>query len=77
MPRLNQQRQQELEPERIEHAIRVIEHTGCRVHYRSGTEIRFKFKGQEVRLFPYSGWHSGKSITDGRGIDKLLKQIKE
>jgi hypothetical protein len=76
MPRLNQERQKELEPERIDYAIRVVENTGCRVHYRSGTEIRFMFNKHEVRLFPYSGWHSGKSIVDGRGIDKLLKQIK-
>ena len=40
------------------------------------TKITFEYKGHKVTLFPYSGWHTGKSIKDGRGIDNLLKQLK-
>jgi hypothetical protein len=35
------------------------------------------FKNELVKFFPYSGWHTGKSIVDGRGIKKLLAQLKE
>src|SRR5690606_35841086 len=39
------------------------------------TKIEFIFKGNIVRFFPYSGWHTGKSITDGRGWANLVKQL--
>jgi len=38
-------------------------------------KLQFSFKDEIVTLYPYSGWHTGKSITDGRGINKLLTQI--
>jgi len=31
--------------------------------------------GSTINFFPYSGWHSGKSIEDGRGFKNLLKQL--
>lgn len=74
--RQNKARQDQLEPQRIEYAIAEIEALGLEVDYRDATKIKFVFKGEEVTLFPYSGWHTGKSITDGRGIEKLLKQLK-
>ena len=35
------------------------------------------FDNEKVKFFPYSGWHTGKSIKDGRGIENLLKQLKK
>lgn len=29
-----------------------------------------------VHFYPYSGWHTGKSINDGRGWNNLYNQIK-
>jgi hypothetical protein len=40
------------------------------------TTICFTYDGHQVKFFPYSGWHTGKSIKDGRGIEKLLAQLK-
>jgi hypothetical protein len=34
------------------------------------------YKENEITYFPYSGWASGKGITDGRGLANLIKQIK-
>lgn len=42
----------------------------------SDSELHFEWKGNTIKLFPYSGWHTGKGIKDGRGIDNLLKQLK-
>lgn len=75
MTRLNIERQKELEPKRIAYAKKEIEALGFDVT-ESETELRFIFKGNLIKFFPYSGWHSGKGIKDGRGLDKLLKQIK-
>ncbi len=77
MPRLNIERQKELEPTRIELAIEEIEFLGYEIDYRDVHKIQFEFKGSMVTLYPYSGWHTGKTITDGRGIKKLLEQIRK
>lgn len=47
------------------------------MHYESETELRFMHKGEEIKYFPYSGWHTGKSIIDGRGISTLVDQLKK
>lgn len=74
--RLNQDLQKELEPKRLEYAKSEIAKLGYEITFEDSTRIEFVFKGEVVKLFPYSGWHTGKSIVDGRGIAKLLKQLK-
>jgi len=74
--RLNQERQKELEPKRMEYAKEQIEALGYEITFCGEIGIVFYYRGCKVTLFPYSGWHTGASIKDGRGIDKLLKQIK-
>lgn len=76
MTRLNIDRQQALEPQRIEYAKSVISHLGYKITFECSTRIEFMFQGHVVKFYPYSGWHTGKSIVDGRGINKLVKQIK-
>lgn len=75
MKRLNQERQEKLEPSRIEYAKNAIQKLGYDITFESSTSINFEHLGSTVVFFPYSGWHSGKSITDGRGLKKLLDQI--
>lgn len=77
MARLDKDRQKELEPKRIEFAKNVILSLGYEITSQTSTSIEFIFKNEKVTLFPYSGWHTGKSIKDGRGIEKLIKQINE
>lgn len=76
MPRLNIDRQNTLEPKRIDYAVEEIQALGIEIVSRDDRKITFKFKGETVTFFPYSGWHTGKSIIDGRGIDILLKQLQ-
>jgi hypothetical protein len=75
MPRLDQQRQADLEPKRMDYAMQQIEAKGYIVTIESDKHISFVFGGNKVVLWPYSGWHSGKGIKPGRGIKHLLKQI--
>jgi hypothetical protein len=76
MARLDKDREQKLQPIRINEAVKQIEALGHKVHFKSENNIKFMFKDNEITYFPYSGWASGKGITDGRGINNLLKQIK-
>lgn len=69
------ERQQELEPGRVEYARTRLEALGYPVMQINATTLQFTFRDYPVTLYPYSGWHTGKTIKDGRGIHKLLKQI--
>ena len=74
--RLNQEREKELQPKRMEYATQALHAAGIKsVFAVSDSCLEFDFKGAKIRFFPYSGWHTGKTIKDGRGIDKLLKQL--
>jgi hypothetical protein len=66
----------QLQPERMEYAKREITKLGLEIFEETETMLKFYFKGCAVTLFVYTGWHTGKSIKDGRGIKNLLKQIK-
>ena len=75
--RLNIERQNKLEPERMQVAKQEIEKLGYEVIEVSETELQFiHAMNHKIKFFPYSGWHSGATIKDGRGLQKLLKQIK-
>lgn len=77
MARLDIERQVEEEPKRIAYAKSELEKLGFKVNQTGTHTLWFEYKGETVLFFPYSGWHSGKSIKAGRGINKLLNQIKK
>lgn len=74
MPRLNIERQQQLEPKRMKFAVEQLTKMGYTVTHNN-TTLEFIFKGETVRFYPYSGWHAGKTIKDGRGWDNLKPQL--
>lgn len=75
MSRLNIDRQNKLEPVRLQKTIMEITNLGLKITSITQKMIEFEFKGSTVRFYPYSGWATGKSIKDGRGLDNLLKQL--
>ena len=74
--RLNIERQEMLEPTRVAFAAKAITDLGYEVKVDLA-KIEFMFKGEKVTHWCYSGWHTGKSIKDGRGLQKLLNQLKK
>lgn len=74
--RLNQDRQDKLQPQRIEYAKKKLAELGIIIEKETPTELHFVFKGHTIKFFPYTGWHTGKTIKDGRGIEELLTQLK-
>lgn len=71
------ERQKKLEPTRMEYAEKELTKRGYVITFKCDTRIEFTHDGSTVSLFPYSGWHTGKTITDGRGISKLLRQLNK
>lgn len=60
---------------RVDYAISELADIGIDVHYKDNFKIKFLYQGHEVTFFPFTGWATGKSIRDGRGIQNLIKQL--
>lgn len=73
--RLNQEREKQLQPERIKTAKSRITRLGFVINFEDDTTLKFQYLGNTITFFPYSGWFSGKGVEAGRGIDNLIKQI--
>ena len=74
--RLDQEREERLQPKRVKDCKLKLEELGFEVEQAGDTQLRFMWKNSTISFWPYSGWHSGKSIKDGRGFNNLLKQLK-
>lgn len=77
--RLNQKREAILAPKRMASAVGILQDWGFDpvVSFDPGLPcIKFEHKGSTITFWPYSGWHSGKSIKDGRGLIPLLKKLE-
>lgn len=57
-------------------AMRTFTKMGLNPVKVNEAKITFEFKGKPISYWPYSGWASGESIVDGRGIKTLLNQLK-
>jgi hypothetical protein len=76
MSRLDKEREKTLTPKRLHYALLEIGKSKNVSDIVVGEKlIEFMFKGEIVRFYPYSGWATGKSIKDGRGIDNLINQL--
>lgn len=61
---------------RIKFAKSQLETRGYKVtHDVANKCLIFEHKGNKIRLFPYTGWFTGKGIKDGRGLQTLLKRL--
>ena len=75
--RLDQEREAELQPIRMETCRGKLESMGFIVESNGTDKLTFKYNGNTIQLFPYSGWFSGKGLQQGRGFNNLLKQMEE
>lgn len=73
--RLNQEREAELNPKRMQYAKDQLILRNIPIVSTDKYSIQFKFKGEICRFYPYTGWFTGKTIKDGRGVRNLLKQL--
>lgn len=65
------------EPGRIEYDRAQLEDMGYEVHLSEcGKMLYFTHRNATIRLWPYTGWFSGKTVIDDRGVDILLEQLR-
>jgi hypothetical protein len=77
MARLDTDRQEELEPQRMKFAAETLIKLEYAVAYVGETELNFLHNGELIKFFPYSGWYSGKGVGSGRGLKNLLQKLKQ
>ena len=65
----------ELIPERMAHAKKKIGQAGYVYSCPNDLTISFRYKCETVLFYPFTGWFTGKTVQDGRGLQNLLKQI--
>lgn len=75
MGRLDTHRQMKFEPSRMSYAVNQLKGLGFEIAIISEHEINFNYKGSVIKFYPYSGWATGKTIKDGRGLRNLIQQI--
>lgn len=61
---------------RMQLALKELYKRGIIPESNDDTKIVFIWKDETIMFFPYTGWHTGKSIKDGRGLMELLNQLK-
>jgi hypothetical protein len=69
------EKRRRLQPSRIKGTQEELESWGYVVTRVNDTLLTFVHEGHLVRFWPYTGWHSGKSIKMGRGFENLIKQL--
>lgn len=74
--RLDQEREERLQPQRMESCKTTLEEMGYEVKSFGGDRLEFQYKGNTIKFWPYSGWHSGRGIKDGRGFNHLIRQLE-
>jgi len=72
---LRKERRANKEGSRMDFAIKQLTGLGHKVTMETNNAISIIFKGERVMVYPYTGWFTGKSVKDGRGIKNLLKRI--
>jgi len=66
-----------LEPKMIAEALKTFQSLGIEPKLvKKGVMMVFEHKGSDIQFFPYTGWYSGKSVRDGRGINNLVRILK-
>jgi hypothetical protein len=59
----------------METAVAELRRRGYKIKHAGTNALLFEHAGRTVQFWPYSGWHSGATIKDGRGLQKLLDQL--
>lgn len=63
------------EPGRIDYAVQKLMDAGYRVGKCPNDNTQLIVNGY-IKLWPYTGWWSGKGVGSGRGIHNLIKKLR-
>lgn len=76
------ERRKSVESQRSQHAVELLMNAGYAVAWSAPEKALYVYESSNrnkpiCRVFPYTGWWSGKGIGSGRGIERLIGKLKE
>ena len=63
--------------DRMNYSKQQLEQRGYIVTEVDRTLLEFTHKGNTIKFYPYTGWHSGKGIKQGRGFWNLIHKLEK
>lgn len=74
------ERRARIEPRRVQYAREQLSSLDLSISFEYNAALRcfiIADGASIIRYYPYTGWFTGKSVKDGRGIHNLIKQLKD
>ena len=80
MKKERKERRKSLEPDRMRYALALCLEAGYVADWNDNERAMYIYNKDDrenhiVKLYPYTGWWSGKGIGSGRGIHKLIEKL--
>lgn len=77
-----EERRKTLESNRVQYATDLLMEAMYAVGWNASEKAIYIYKRNDrknhiAKLYPYTGWWSGKDIGSGRGVHKLIKKLGE
>lgn len=71
-----------IEPSRTQYAVNLLTEHGYAVAWNQAERAIYIYRPDDrkkhiCKLYPYTGWWSGKGIGSGRGIHQLIKKLRK
>lgn len=77
MKEMRKEKRASKEPGRVDYAIKQLKGIGYNSAYDTAEKcVLFAHGGNVCKIYPFTGWWTGKGIGSGRGIKKLIKKLK-
>lgn len=72
------ERRERIEPGRVAFVEKQLSSIGYKTEYDELNKcLVFKHKEHTCKIYPFTGWWTGKGIGSDRGVKKLLKKLRE
>lgn len=80
MKKEREERREALEPDRMRYALALCLEAGYVADWNDNERAMYIYNKDDrenhiVKLYPYTGWWSGKGIGSGRGVHKLIEKL--
>ena len=80
MKKEREERRKSLEPSRVQYALALCLEAGYLADWNDNERAMYIYNKDDrenhiVKLYPYTGWWTGKGIGSGRGIHKLIEKL--
>ena len=82
MKEQHEERRKALEPNRVQYATDLLIEAMYAVAWHAGEKAIYIYrrngrKNYIAKIYPYTGWWTGKGIGSGRGLHKLIKKLAD